>query len=452
MAQHWKGALAPMGKVTGDQRMFAADADVSFRDFPLPLMWQRQTKDGHMDAYTVGSIRSASVVDGQIIATGVFFDTPEAIEAQQQVNEGVTRPSVDLCDETWQLVDKDGNPLSEEDLYNEDNQDDPDFKVIFQFTAFRVMAATLVAKPAFAEARIELTQEDPNAEQTGTEAALTQAEVGLVAAAAPSAPVYSTGQFLDPRLTEPTPLHITPEGRIQGHLALWNDCHMGVGDACVVAPRTRTGYALFHVAEVQTDEGPLAVGKLTVGGGHADPKLGVQPTVEHYDNAGSSFALVRAGEDDHGIWVSGVAAPWAAAEQVQLGLSCPLSGDWRRHGGNLELVAALSVNTPGFPVPRGKRDERGRDYALVAAGVMPTRMATLGVRDQHLLRAVDTAVREAVADAMATMAENSTYAARAKVMAERVERIRESRVERQLANVSKQRAQIIRDRTIKGAR
>lgn len=451
MAQHWKGVLAPLGKSTGDGRMFAEDATVTYRDFPLPLMWQRQTNEGHLDAYTVGSIRSASIEGGNIVAEGVLFDTPEAHEAAAQLAEGVTRPSVDLCDDEWELVDQNGNPLTEEELYSGD--DDDDLKVFIKFTAFRVMAATLVAKPAFAEARIELTQEGTNAEQAGTEAALTQAEVGLVASAAVSSvPVYATGQFTDPRLAAPTPLHMTPEGRIQGHLALWNDCHMGVGDACVVAPRTRTGYALFHIAEVQTDEGPLAVGKLTVGGGHADPKLGVQPTVEHYDNAGSSFALVRAGEDEHGIWVSGVAAPWAQAEQVQLGLSCPLSGDWRRHGGNLELVAALSVNTPGFPVPRGKRDSHGRDYALVAAGVMSPRLGELGAREQHLLRAVDVAVREAVADAMATMAENSTFEARAKVLAERVDRIRQARVDRQLSDASKRRAQIIRDRTIKGVK
>jgi hypothetical protein len=48
-----------------------------------------------------------------------------------------------------------------------------------------------------------------------------------------------------------------------------------------------------------------------------------------------------------------------------------LSGDWRRVGGSLELVAALAVNTPGFPVPRA-RVASGEPMSLVAAGVVPS--------------------------------------------------------------------------------
>lgn len=445
MTQHWKGVLAPMGKTTGDGRMFADDASVAFRDFPLPLMWQRQTADGHAQAYTVGSIRSASIEGDSIVGEGVFFDTPEALEAVEQVREGVTRPSVDLADDEWRMVDEGGQEITEE-AYWDALEEGEEPKLVMQFTSFTVMAATLVAKPAFAEARLELTEEGTDGAEAGTEAALTEAEAGLVAAAAQGgSPVYDTGHFTDPRLTGPTALHMREDGRIVGHLALWNDCHMGVGDACVMAPRTRTGYSLFHVAEVQTDQGPLAVGKLTVGGGHASPRLGVQPTIEHYDNAGTGFALVRAGEDEHGIWVSGVSAPWASVEQVQLGLSCPLSGDWRRHGGNLELVAALSVNTPGFPVPRGKRDEKGRDYALVAAGVMQPQVHS---RDARLLQHIDATVRDAVQAAMASMAEQSTLQARQEAMAEKVARIRATRINRDLGQLARTRATITRNRTI----
>lgn len=196
---------------------------------------------------------------------------------------------------------------------------------------------------------------------------------------------------------------------------------MGVGDACVTPPSSRTGYALFHVSEVQTDSGPLAVGRLTVGGGHADPKLGVQPTIEHYDDAGAAFAMVRAGEDAHGIWVSGIPAPHASEEQVQLGLSCPLSGDWRRHGGNLELVAALSVNTPGFPVPRGSRDDKGRDYALVAAGALPPAQKTpWGKRGASLQTIIDASVKASVTAALAAFREETSREAREEAVRRRV--------------------------------
>ena len=462
MAQKWKGQLAPLGTPTGDGRVFAPDAEVDFRDFPLPLLWQKQTSDmPHSQAFTVGSIRNAWVEDGHVMAEGVLFDTPEGQEAGEQIKEGVTRPSVDLCDDEWTLVDADGQEVTEEDLmamYEEvPVGEESSIQVLMQFTSFTVMAATLVAMPAFKEAKLELVDdngEGEGEEEGNTEEETTTQEEEALVASAPQVPVHPTAMFQDPQLTGPTPLHMQEDGRIVGHLALWNDCHTGVGDACVMAPRTRTNYALFHVAETQTEEGPLAVGKLTVGGGHADPKLGVQPTVEHYDNAGAAFALVRAGEDDHGIWVSGVPAPWADSGQVQMGLSSPLSGDWRRHGGNLELVAALSVNTPGFPVPRGSRDDRGRDYALVAAGVMPTRMKEEWTQNhQGLFQVIDQAVREAVQKSMDELAQKSTLEARSQAMAQKAEAIQnrlEAQRAEQLAKVQRTRAQMIYQKTMNG--
>ena len=184
-------------------------------------------------------------------------------------------------------------------------------------------------------------------------------------------PVFEAAAFAKPNLDKVTGIHATPDGRVVGHVATWNECHVGVRDRCVLAPKSNTGYALFHVSEVDTDEGPIAVGRLTVGAGHADPKLGVIPAREHYDNAASCWALGRVYEDEHGIAFAGVVHPDATPRQIMDGTSAPLSGDWRRHGGNLELVAALTVNTPGYPVVRGASDTRGRELSLVAAGVVP---------------------------------------------------------------------------------
>jgi hypothetical protein len=48
-----------------------------------------------------------------------------------------------------------------------------------------------------------------------------------------------------------------------------------------------------------------------------------------------------------------------------------LSGDWREIRGHLELVAALVVNVPGFPIPRvGLAASAGIQSALVAAGMV----------------------------------------------------------------------------------
>jgi hypothetical protein len=101
------------------------------------------------------------------------------------------------------------------------------------------------------------------------------------------------------------------------------------------------------------------------------------------------------GEDAHGIWFSGVAAPWAAPEQIEMGLAAPLSGDWRDFGAGLELVAALAVNTPGFAA-RGRSDDQGRPLALVAS-LGP--VADVNERFDH--DAVKVAVREAIDEAAA---------------------------------------------------
>lgn len=440
----WAGVLAPLGTPTSDGRQLSAAAVVNFREFPLPLLWQRQMEDGHQRAYTVGAIRRAYVEDGVVYAEGVLFDTEEGEEAKFQIAEGVTRPSVDLADVVWHMVHREtGAEINEEEMWEDDDLDLND--VITEFTEFTVMAATLVSQPAFGEAKISLVEEEALVASIGA-LANEEGEAALVAAA-PTLTPARRDLFNDPGLSSPTGVHITEEGRIIGHLALWRDCHMGVGNACVMAPRSATSYALFHISEIETDDGPLPVGKLTVGGGHADPKLGVHPTVEHYDNAGTAFALVRVGEDEHGIWVSGIPSPWATPEQVAMGLTSPLSGDWRRHGGNLELVAALSVNTPGFPVPRGSRDSKGRDYSLVAAGSFnPAR------RDVSLNEIGET-VREAVRDALASVKEEEstrvTRTATAASLAARISREREESRTRQARVLNARRLALKVNRGVK---
>lgn len=194
----------------------------------------------------------------------------------------------------------------------------------------------------------------------------------LMAAAAPTAPPKAW--FDDPKLTGPTPLHIGDDGRVYGHVAVWDTCHVGIGDSCVKPPRSLTSYAYFHTGEVVADDGSrVAVGRLTYGGGHAQPNLGYRAAAEHYDSTSNLGALVRAGEDAYGIWVAGALAPEADDAAVRAMRAAPLSGDWRRIGGNLEMVAALHVNTAGFPIPRmltASGDEQDL-FSLVAAGTLP---------------------------------------------------------------------------------
>lgn len=196
----------------------------------------------------------------------------------------------------------------------------------------------------------------------------TDLDGNLTAAAAPVAPPAEW--FVNPELGAPTPLTVTEDGRVFGHLATWRTCHTGFG-GCVKAPKSKAKYAYFHTGEVHTAEGePVAVGRVTLGGGHADTKLGFQAAIAHYDNAGACVALVRAGEDKHGIWMAGSLAPEVDELRAAALRRHPPSGDWRRIGGNLELIGALAVNTPGFPVPRSMVAD-GQPTALVAAGAFP---------------------------------------------------------------------------------
>ena len=330
----WEGILAPVGEPSGDGRILAADGQYRFREFPLPLMWQETTLDGHDSARVVGSITEGEVKDGKITARGIVFASEEKV--LELLEAGVIRPSVDLCDMVASL-DEDTDELVVE--------------------AATVMAATLVAKPAFENVHVTVGDTRMVPED-------------LVAAAAVDLGAYESHWFSDPSLEGPTPVTVTEEGRVFGHLALWDSHHVGMPGRRVNPPRSRSGYASFHQSTVVTERGRVAVGRLTVGGGHASARAGVRAAAEHYDETGTCWAFVRAGEDEHGIWVAGEVNHDADPVKVREGAQAPLSGDWRRVGAGLELVAALSVSTPGFPVRRESTNSVGEEYALVAAAAV----------------------------------------------------------------------------------
>lgn len=205
--------------------------------------------------------------------------------------------------------------------------------------------------------------------------------------------VPDSAWFSDPGLDGPTPITVDDDGRVYGHLATWGTCHTGMGSACVTPPHSESGYSLFHTGTQQTTAGPIAVGRLTLGTGHADIRLGMRAAAAHYDNTGAQVAVVRAGEDAHGIWLSGAVLPGTDTAKVDELRRSPLSGDWRRVGGNLELMGALAVNLPGFPVVRRDGEER---LAMVAAGVVhraSTRaVATIGQGSGYTLDQIADAV------------------------------------------------------------
>ncbi len=143
---------------------------------------------------------------------------------------------------------------------------------------------------------------------------------------------------------------VTDDGRVSMHLAEWGQCHIGFANQCITPPPGVAEYARFHRVPVETDQGTLRVGKVTMGTGHAstDPSITAGAAMSHYDNTGTLVAVVRCTDGVLGPWLSGRLVPWATKQQAQQMRFHEVSGDWRGPAGRLELVAALAVNVPGF--------------------------------------------------------------------------------------------------------
>jgi hypothetical protein len=396
----WHGVLAPEGVTSGDRRKFSPGA-LTWRDLPLPVEWQEQTAPGHDGAYVVGRIDTIERdADGLLNATGVWHDTPEADKAHDLVDDQMLRGlSVELDEDPeapWvsHFEDGEGNPIEGDDWFWDELLGEGDGGVVIEVVdSGRICAVTLLPVPAFQEAFIandppadvpadcdptdpEGDCYDPTAEPVDQGAALEP--VALLARAGRVVVDHRLFTYPEALREGATACHVESDGRVFGHLAVWGTCHIGIEGTCVTPPSTATGYAHFLTGEVETDLGPVPVGQITMGTGHADPTLGLRAAVEHYDDTGTVIADVTVGEDETGIWYSGRIRPSVTpARLAEFTAGGALSGDWRRVGGHLELVAALAVNVPGFPVPRLQVAAAGnRQMSLVASGVVgPSSMA-----------------------------------------------------------------------------
>jgi hypothetical protein len=162
-ARTWSGLLAPFGVNSGDRRRLKAGGEFSFRDLPLPLMFQEATGSGHNNAVVVGRILSIDVTDKGYEASGDYL---VGEEFEKDVNRAIAladqdlgHVSVDLSEVVGEMSDADGNPITEED-YIEAWLTGKPLEVYDQFTAAKLIGVTQVAKPAFGEAMIKLDAEE----------------------------------------------------------------------------------------------------------------------------------------------------------------------------------------------------------------------------------------------------------------------------------------------------
>lgn len=405
--RRWTGPIVFEGEETGDDRNLLPGSLSWETPFALNLT--------HLeDAPTVGSIDSLERRDdGSIWGTGTFLDTEEGLSAQRgceaaQAAGMAWGVSVDLdsvsmdyrvrpevlqemgilpSDEEEESIGEE--PVDEAGRITIASFNQGDFMTVIKKA--RIRAASLVSIPAFHKAYVQVMDE------VAQEPALTVKELplSLVAAAFPVLPPSSW--FENPNFTSEYPISIADDGYICGHAAPWGTFHIGFGGQRVEAPRTQADYAYFRTGVIRTAEGTdVAIGVITMDTGHASDDLGSSATMAHYDDTGTVVADVVCGEDDFGIWVAGAMRPSVTDEQVRALRAAPLSGDWREIRGNLELVALLAVNTPGFMVPRMS--------AMVASGEVRSLVASavFGAPDPvedtiELSREEKIAIRELVA-------------------------------------------------------
>jgi hypothetical protein len=357
---------------TGDGRIFKKGS-ISMRDLPLPLLWQIKTGQGHDGSVVVGQITHMERVGSGIgNAYGVFDTGSLGQEAERLVKHGFIRGvSADM--DKFEADEQHPEDAGDD---SEDSQGIKSSKIIIKNA--RIMAVTIVPKPAFQECYIQIVDDGNESEEEqmtipdgiyvdGVNPLDASALVacGLVAGAIPVEP--PTEWFNNPKLDKATPLTVTDEGRVFGHIAAWHVDHIGMAFG-TRPPRSRSKYSYFHTGVIRTAEGTdVPVGQLTLAGGHAGLEASAEEAVRHYDDTASAFADVHAGEDAFGIWVSGSLRPGTSPEQIRAARASAPSGDWRPIKGHLELVAVCQVNVPGFPIARA-RVASGQVMALVAAG------------------------------------------------------------------------------------
>ena len=360
--------VIPEGIESGDGRKFRKDS-INLRELPLPLMWQIKTGEGHGGSVIVGRIETMERVEQGIGNAKGVFDTGEyGKEAERLVREGFIRGV---------SADMDMFEAQEEELKAGEDKPGKVGNGKMDITKARVMGVTMVPKPAFQECKIFLVEEENEiqeddvipdgvyVEDVDPAEAASLVACGFVAGAIPVTPPKSW--FVNPELKKATPLTVTDEGQVYGHIAAWHVDHIGLAYG-TKPPRSKSKYAYFHTGVVRTDDGTdVPVGQLTLAGGHASLEASAAAAARHYDDTGSAVSDVHAGEDAYGIWVAGALRPSATPEQIRALRASAPSGDWRPIKGALELVAVCQVNVPGFPIARA-RVASGQVMALVAAG------------------------------------------------------------------------------------
>lgn len=355
----------------------ARDPNVS----TMPVMLQTSTEYGHFGAQLAGFFTEINLGPAPT-GRGRFYDSECGIQLRDMVlgdrRFGVSvDPGAVVGEFVCTMVDDDG--------WCEDG--------FVRFDEYEIIGVTATPFPGFAAAYITIEQPAAPAAEPAPAAPATAAvehsdvdgaahgDTARVAAASavavrerPQLARPPAQWFDDPALLMPTPLTITNDGHVLGHVAAWGTCHVGSERLCITPPSSQLAYRHFLTGEVLCVDGTRRpTGALTWGIPHADLNASLIMAQAHYADSRHGWADVSIGEDDHGIWIAGSIRPGVTDNDLRVLRALALSGDWRRDNStrDLELIAALAVNVPGFPIPR----------AVVASGMsidQPSTRAGIG--------------------------------------------------------------------------
>lgn len=335
--------LALMDVRTGDGRLLEEDGR-GVRDLPRTIYGQFVQDSGHNGSVPIGSLHEVTFEDGVASGRGWLIDDDNGRKAVKYIQtQTLYHNSVDLSDVRARAE------------MGEDGED------TLRFSAWKISATTLVGKPAFANAKSELLNDDELVaswyqDETPLVVDLpTSVRVELVEAEelfADAGLVQAWDAFHQPEAVKPQKIIVDQDGRVSGHLALWNTCHDGIESKCTIVPRPRDNYASFNKPGVLTDKGIVETGPIFLSGGHRRAPNG--DYVSAYGGIENAWADVRVIPGVHGPWISGVVRPGVEDAKVYAARASRISGHWIGD----RLKAIVSVNAEGFDVPGSGMSEK----------------------------------------------------------------------------------------------
>ncbi len=312
----------------------------------------------------------AKDADGVYWGRGETASTAEGTKAATLIREDmVTTVSVDAG--AFEMVEKFVDPDNGESIVIDDAESweaidewlnaHPDSVYVVAFPTYEIGELSLTTISGWPEARIwDADAPDAPAWPEGDLQA---------SAAAPRVREFDPAWFEQQDYAAPTPLTIDRDGRVTGHVCLWDTCHRGFAELgkCITPPR-EASLADFHGGVTPlTDGSMLRTGLLTFSDLHtATGQLTREEIMRAVEDTGTQLGPVRAYKDQFGIQVAGGLHDDVTPTEAGRAMAGTPSGDWRGEA----LYGIHVVNCGAFPVLDGDLTPDD-EYRLVLASALP---------------------------------------------------------------------------------